>query len=259
MTTLKLTNDGSRTLDSVRYSQTYHSINGALTEARHVFLDASGVSERLQQGQATNVLEIGFGLGLNTLLTADLAKLHNASLNYHAFEHDLAESSVIRQLEYNELLIAPEMFKAMLRMVDHALASVPAQHENTVLTAEPAEHLSRPRAIAEVPVHTAATDVELAENIRLQLHLIDAANTCFKTTCQTDFHAIYLDAFSADANPECWSPQFIARLAAVLAPDGRLSTYSARGHVRRAMLAAGLRVNKLPGPPGKREMLVGYW
>ena len=67
------TADGSRTLYSERYAQTFHSDKGAVTESRHVFLEASGVTERVQQGEATTVLEVGFGTGLNFFLTADLA------------------------------------------------------------------------------------------------------------------------------------------------------------------------------------------
>ena len=72
------------------------------------------------------------------------------------------------------------------------------------------------------------------------------------------FHAIYLDAFSPDTNPECWSPVFFSQLANALTRGGCLSTYSAKGDVRRAMLAAGLQVRKQAGPPGKREMLIAH-
>ncbi len=247
LTGRKLTDDGSHTLDSERYSQTYHSINGALTEARHVFLDASGVSERLRQGLPTNVLEIGFGVGLNALLTADLASSHRARLNYYSFEHDLPCADVIRPLAYQELLITPGLFDALLTMVDQAVPAVPA------------EQLSGAGSGKNNLDHAVPTSFVLSDTVNVHLYLCDAAASCFKSSCNTEFHAIYLDAFSADANPECWSAEFIEKLANVLDRDGRLSTYSARGHVRRAMLAAGLRVDKLPGPPGKREMLVGYW
>jgi len=81
------TEDGSQTISNEQYGETYHSVHGAFTEAQHVFLMGSGVAQRLKSGHATRVLEIGFGLGLNTLLTADLAKTNNAPLAYHSYEH----------------------------------------------------------------------------------------------------------------------------------------------------------------------------
>ena len=70
------------------------------------------------------------------------------------------------------------------------------------------------------------------------------------------YHAIYHDAFSPAANPELWTPHFFVRLYAALKPGGKLATYSAKGAVRRALQTVGFRVQKLPGPPGKREMIV---
>ena len=67
--------------------------------------------------------------------------------------------------------------------------------------------------------------------------------------------AVYLDGFSPDVNPEVWSPEFLGRLAGALQPGGVLVTYSAAGHVRRGLQAAGLSVERLPGPAGKREVL----
>ena len=68
--------------------------------------------------------------------------------------------------------------------------------------------------------------------------------------------AVYLDAFSPDVNPELWTSAFLARLYTVTKPGGRLATYSAKGQVRRDLEAVGFAVEKRPGPPGKREMLV---
>ncbi len=70
------------------------------------------------------------------------------------------------------------------------------------------------------------------------------------------FDAIYLDAFSPDNNPECWTTEFFLTLFQSLKPFGKLSTYCAKGVVRRSLEAAGFEVTKLPGPPGKREIVV---
>ena len=226
-----LTKDGSQTLNSERYGETYHSINGALTEARHVFMDASGVAKRLEAGMPTHVLEIGFGLGLNTLLCADLADQHGTSLEYHSFEHDLVSAETLSELKYGQLLFDPSLADALGGFV----AGLPGNNSND------------PHATRLTPKTT------------LTLHLQDASTFDFKARFRHRFHAIFLDAFSPDTNAECWSPPFIAQLAQALAHDGKLSTYSAKGTVRRSMLAAGLKVTKWPGPPGKREILVAQW
>lgn len=228
-----VTNDGSLTCHSKRYEQSYHSCNGALTEARHVFLEASGVSRRLQQSLPTCVLEIGFGLGLNTLLTSDLAAKYSARLDYHSIEHDLVDARQIRQMNYGSLLANAELSDALIGAV---------------------KRITGKTGSAEPPaIHT----FKLAKNIDITLHLEDATKTRFLRPDNFAFNAIYLDAFSPDTNAECWQPDFIAQLATTLMTDGKLTTYCSKGDVRRAMLAAGLQVMKLPGPPGKREMLVG--
>ncbi|MFK7996412.1 MAG: tRNA (5-methylaminomethyl-2-thiouridine)(34)-methyltransferase MnmD, partial [Granulosicoccus sp.] len=228
-----LTDDGSYTLDSQRYGQTYHSTFGALTEARHVFLDATEVSDRLARGLATRVLEIGFGLGLNALLTADLAVQHATQLDYHSFELELVNADVIQTLGYDSLLSHPALVDPLLDMIRQA-------------------HPAASGASDLLSCH----HFQLNEQVSISLHLGDATLVDFNNRCGDPFQAIYLDAFSPDTNAECWSPEFIGALAAVLAEGGKLSTYSAKGSVRRAMLAAGLHVSKHPGPPGKREMLV---
>lgn len=242
-----LTKDGSRTLNSEHYGETYHSTNGALTEARHVFLDATGVTQRLKAGAPTHVLEIGFGLGLNTLLSADLADQHSASLDYHSFENALVPARTLDELKYAELLGNPLLADVLREFVANLSGSV----------ADPGGFVADLNDKGSHAKGSHATD--LTRQIKLTLHLHDAATVDFKQLFPYRFHAIFLDAFSPDTNAECWSPQFIACLAQVLAEDGKLSTYSAKGAVRRAMLAAGLNVTKLPGPPGKREMLVAQW
>ncbi|MFK7857888.1 MAG: tRNA (5-methylaminomethyl-2-thiouridine)(34)-methyltransferase MnmD [Granulosicoccus sp.] len=229
-----LTADGSCTLNSQRYGETYHSTFGALTEARHVFLNATGVSNRLEQGLPTRILEIGFGLGLNALLTADLARQSGTPLVFHSFEHDLVTPETIMNLGYASLMSDRKVFDALLQGVKQM-------------------HKRR-----EYSAHNSITHrFPLADNIQLVIHLEDATRANLQTLGDNDFHAIYLDAFSPDTNAECWNPAFIDTLAGVLSLDGSMSTYSAKGDVRRAMLAANLIVKKLPGPPGKREMLVG--
>lgn len=227
---LRTTGDGSGTLFSERYNETYHSTHGAVTESRHVFLDASGVSSRLESGCATRILEIGFGLGLNTLISADAALVANTALEFHSLENDAAVFEQARNLHYEAFLQHPELAEGLR-----------------------AGLLSR----VELPDSDAGI-IQLAEKITLTIHQADAVEWCMRqpSTAPLLFDAVYLDAFSPDTNPECWAPEFFNSIRQLMAPHAKLSTYSAKGSVRRSLLAAGFRVNKMPGPPGKREMMV---
>jgi len=236
-----LTKDGSRTLNSERYGETYHSTNGALTEARHVFLDATDVTERLQAGRPTTILEIGFGLGLNTLLSADLADQHGALLDYHSFESQLVSAKTLDSMDYGQLLNNAQLAVQLGEFVGTL--------QGGALNADPRQLADR-----QPPSNT-----QLTPEVKLTLHLHDASTANFKARFPQGFDAIFLDAFSPDTNKECWSPRFLSELAQVLTQSGKLSTYSAKGAVRRAMLDTGLKVTKQPGPPGKREMLVAHW
>lgn len=228
VTTIR-TADGSHTLHSERYGETFHSINGAVTESRHVFLNASGVAERLAAGQATRVLEIGFGLGLNCLLTADLASECQAPLEYHAIENDPSVLALLPTVHYQEQLKDSRLYDQLIAGLD----SVAYLRDGDMGTRAP-------------------LTLVLGKNITLTLHLCDAIHDELPAG---EFDAIYLDAFSPDSNPECWTPEFFSRLHGKTSKGGALTTYSAKGDVRRALKAAGYNVNKMAGPPGKREML----
>lgn len=235
------TADGSLTLHSDRYGQTFHSENGAITEARHVFLQACGITQRLTAASGSNritrILEIGFGLGLNCLLSADQAHACNARLDYQAVEQDLSILKRIPELNYRALLNAPELHDRLIE----ELASIGQAAEASDFDRDTTSQLRNPRSV-----------LNLSEGITLRLNPGNAVQMALPAG---PFHAIYLDAFSPDSNPECWTTEFLARLFACTAPGGVLSTYSAKGSVRRSLLAAGYQVRKLPGPPGKREML----
>lgn len=217
-----VTDDGSLTQFSSRYGETFHSTFGALTEAKHVFLESTGIAQRLADGQASSVLEIGFGLGLNFLLTADLAIQNAAPLTYHAYEHDMSSCATLRRMGYADLVNNPQLWDQLL------LNLQAAEGERTV-------------------------ELTWLDILQLELVLSDAS---LARLPQNHYHAIYLDAFSPDSNAECWTESFLTVLRGALAEGGKLATYSAKGSVRRAMISAGLHVQKAPGPPGKREILI---
>lgn len=73
--------------------------------------------------------------------------------------------------------------------------------------------------------------------------------------CDSSYHVIYYDAFGPPSQPEMWTVEIFRKLFAWTKPGGILVTYCAKGQVRRDLITAGYQVERLPGPPGKREML----
>ena len=221
------TADGSLTLHSARYDQTYHSHHGALTEARYVYLNGAEVGARLLRGDPTDVLEVGFGLGLNALLT--LTQPGPGALRYTALEHDLLPTELLTALGYHDLLDDPN-------------GVIPRWHDAR-------RHLGDP------PPATGAPSWALTPTRHLTLQLGDALDTAPHLP-EATYHAVYHDAFSPDANAELWTPDFLGHLFRLTHPGGLLVTYCVKGVVRRALAEVGYEVHKRPGPPGgKREVL----
>jgi tRNA U34 5-methylaminomethyl-2-thiouridine-forming methyltransferase MnmC len=217
------TDDGTDTLYSPIYQQTYHSTYGARLESDHVFLQGTGAGKRLQTRQTTCVLEVGFGTGLNFLLTAHLSQLYSTPLHYVSLEKYLVPASILAQLNHQNLNIS--IYPAFMSWY----SCLPELQSETNLVWSSGNH------------------------IRLELLVGDATNIEIPAF---GYHAIYHDPFSPDTNPELWTADFFAKLFARLQPNGKLATYSVKGAVRRALQAVGFEVHKRPGPPGKREVLV---
>lgn len=218
--TVVLTEDGSATLHSPRYRQSYHSTKGALSEARHVFLEGSGVAAMLRAGEAVRLLEVGVGSGLNLLISADLAARSGTELDYVGLDRELPSVEQLAALDHGRHLHAPELAAAWLTL------------RRTLDSGTAGGRLG---------------------SARVELRLGDACDVPLEPE---RYHAIYHDAFSPDVNPELWSEPFLGRLHAALVPGGRLVSYTVQGELRRRLGALGFDVGKRPGPPGgKREVL----
>lgn len=218
--------DGSDTLFSAEYQETFHSTFGALTETEHVFLNGTGVTQRLAEGQPTRVLEVGFGTGLNFWVTARHSRAAGTPLDYVALEKYLLPAETLARLNHGALpAVAQDIRQAFLTW----------------------------RAGLPDPRPGSSLRWNFGDSIRLDLIVGDAA---IAPIPPRDYHAIYQDAFSPKNNPELWTPDFFARLFEVLAPGGKLATYSVKSEVRRGLAAVGFQLQKRPGPPGKREILV---
>jgi tRNA U34 5-methylaminomethyl-2-thiouridine-forming methyltransferase MnmC len=218
------TSDGSRTLRSSRFAQCCHSSAGARAETLYVSLELSGVAARLRAGRATRVLEVGFGTGLGWLLSADEACCCGTPLELVALERDLVDAPTLRALGSAAFLRHPELEAALASWLDDA-----------------------PR--------TGSARFELSPSLCLDLRLGDARERV-RELARESFDACYLDPFSPDVNPELWTEEFLAEVAAVLRPGGALSSYCVQGAVRRRLQALGLLVEKRRGLGKKREVLV---
>lgn len=213
------TSDGSKTIHIVDWNEQYHSIHGAIQEAKHVFLK-HGLLFFLNcykpNDQSIEILEIGFGTGLNAFLTLIDAKTLNIDINYTGVEAYPVKAEEIQQLNYSDL--------------------ISKTHHNKFTA-----------------IHTISWNTfhKITPNFNLKKENILFQNIEY----QNLFNIIYFDAFGARVQPELWTEPIFKLMYKALKINGILVTYAAKGSVRRAMQAVGFTVEKLPGPPGKREML----
>jgi len=216
---------GDGTPYSTIYDDVYHSAQGGLAQARHVFLGGNDLPARWIGADHFVILETGFGLGLNFLATWHAwresrarGRLHFVSAEKHPFRRDdLAE------------LLAPHTELAAL--ADELLQQWP-------------------------PLTQGSHSLNFArDKVTLTLLLGDARTMLPQLTTKLD--ALYLDGFAPSKNPDLWSPELLATLTRLCKGNSTLATWSVAGNVRRALEQAGWRLKRRPGFAGKREMLVG--
>lgn len=214
--TLVPTADGSNTIYNAQVGENYHSTHGALQESRHVFLNA-GLVHFLNQGATRiSVLEVGFGTGLNFLLSADYCIDNNISLDYTGIEAYPLDKEMISQTGYNQY-VSPGLWDMFVNYYEEALLK-PSQ---------------------------------LSPNCLLQI--ANCKLDYFTSVNQYDM--IYFDAFASARQPEMWDEAAIKHTVQFLKPGGVFVTYAITGNLKRSLKALGCKVEKVPGAPGKREML----
>lgn len=209
------TKDNSSTLFVPELDQHYHSMHGAMQESMHVFIDA-GLYLYKNSDSPVHILEIGFGTGLNALLTAIEADKLNLQIDYTALEKYPLTVDEMLQLNYGEVV---ENEKAKKLLFD--LHDVKWEEK-----------------------------IKVEESFTLRKHKTDIK--AYSTSEEYDL--IYFDAFAPSAQPDLWTVEVFEHMYTSLKTGSVLVTYCVKGDVRRAMKAAGFEVEKIPGPPGKREM-----
>ncbi len=210
------TADGSDTLYAPGLDEHYHSVFGAITESEWVFI-RSGL-QFSRQPAGISVFEVGFGTGLNALLACHFAIAHNRQIIYHTIEKYPVAQDIATRLN----------FAGCLPYIPEAAALFQAVHLspwNQVVNLHPCFAMQK----------------------------IQGDMTVF--TPEVCYDVVFFDAFSPDRQPEMWTAEIFRKLYEHMHTGGVLTTYCVKGLVKRRLKEAGFAIEKLPGPPGKREIL----
>ncbi len=212
---LRITDDGSHTIYSDEAGENYHSSYGAIQESEHVFIGAGLNTVADKALTKVRILEIGTGTGLNILLSYLWSVKNRMSIEYHGYEPFPIKKSEALKLNYPK----------QLNIDSSLLMSI---HNN---------------------VHGC---VNLSEKFKLLMNKTAIAEAVLPSNF---YNVIFFDAFSPEAQPEMWTPDIFTEIYRSLRYSGVLTTYCCKGSVKRALKESGFEIEKLSGPPGKREFL----
>lgn len=212
------TADGSRTIHIPEWNENYHSSHGALQEARHVFLKHG--FDLFGERTEISIFEVGFGTGLNAILTLQEAEKRRIHVHYAGIEAFPVSEEELKALAYETLL-------------DDDTARL---------------HYAE--------MHAAKWNVPQQVSDYFTLHKIHEKLEDFTFSGQQP-DLVYFDAFGPRTQGDMWALEHFKKIYEALKPGGVLVTYCAQGQVKRDLKAAGFSIEALPGPPGKREMTRG--
>lgn len=210
------TGDGSDSVKIKNSEITFHSSHGAVQESRHIFIER-GLHYVVQQNpglKKLKIFEVGFGTGLNALLTAIEAPKLRTSIEYHSIDFYPLPDSLFFKLNYSEILNEFELYKTITQTPWNQLVFITA-------------FFKLKKNVGDL------TALQMNEK----------------------FDVIYFDAFAPNDQPELWTEEIFTKLFNSLNDGGILVTYCSKTVVQSAMKNAGFQIEKIPGPPGKREIL----
>jgi len=215
---IKVTDDGSKTLFIPDWNENYHSSHGAVQEAKHVFLKygLGAIKDEVE----INVFEVGFGTGLNAILTYQYAIENQLKINYNSIEAYPITKEEMELLDYVSLFENKDTKEVYHKMHDVSW------NESVMITED--FHLKK--------IHN-----------KLEYHILP----------QNHYDIIFFDAFGPRVQEGMWSKDHFENLYNSLKKGGLFVTYCAKGQVKRDLKSVGFEVETLPGPPGKREMTRG--
>jgi len=209
-----ITQDGSSSLMSGKFGEAYHSRYGAIDESQHVFINAGLRYLLSKKKKKINLLEIGFGTGLNALLTLMECKQESALINYNAVEAYPISIAEVESLNYADLLATSE--SEFIQLHDYQWNI---------------EH-------------------KVSEHFKFTKYQSDFES--FYSSVKYDL--IYFDAFAPSIQPHLWEYDFLSSIYDICNQDAALVTYCAKGSFKRALKKCGFKLESLPGPAKKREM-----
>ena len=214
---LIITEDGSHTLFNAKLGDIYHSKFGAISESEHIFINA-GLVRLTSTHKSICILEVGFGTGLNALLTCLRAQNNKTQISYHAIEPFPLSEKIYSKLNYAGLITETG--------VHHILMELHGSEENreTAIT----------QYFSLLKLNTTIGDFQPDDLV---------------------YDLVYFDAFSPDVQPQLWTTPTFKKIFKAMKPGGILVTYSSRGMVKKCLTEAGFQIEKLPGPKGKREFI----
>ena len=210
---IRTTADGSKTLYLPDLDENYHSFHGAIQEANHVFIK-NGLNE-FKEKDSVSIFEMGFGTGLNAILTANWSEENKIHVDYTGIEAYPISPELCFKLDYAESLNNDKN----------------GDYDKMIL----AEWNQL---------------VELSEYFKVKK--IDSRIENWTT--ERKFDLIYFDAFGPKIQNEMWGMNVLKKMSDILLPGGMFVTYCAQGQFKRNLKALGFELESLPGPPGKREM-----
>ncbi len=212
---LHITKDNSHTIYVPEIDEHYHSKFGAIKESKHVFINAG---LRYYGKQNLKVFEIGFGTGLNMLLTMIEATKSGIIIEYYSIDNFPLDLKIINELNYTDILKLNETEKNLFYRMHNEKWN---------------------------------TDIKLNNNFKFT----KINNDISRYQIPFFYDLVYFDAFAPDKQPEIWSKDIFQKIFNNLISNGILITYCAKGTIKRTLQSVGFHVEGIPGPTGKREMI----
>ena len=209
-----LTEDGSHSFLSDEFGVLYHSAHGAIQETQHIFIKA-GLHHVLSQGLTQiAILDMGFGTGLNALMTYLETENLGIHIRYVAYEKYPLSIEQAMELNFSKILNVQRSEHFVMHLCDWEIR----QPFNPYFSLE-----KRLAAFEDIDIHD-------------------------------EFNLIYFDAFAPEVQPELWEEPMMQKMYNALKVNGVLTTYCAKGAFKRTLKNLGFAVEGLPGPPHKREI-----
>jgi tRNA U34 5-methylaminomethyl-2-thiouridine-forming methyltransferase MnmC len=213
-----LTEDGSHTLYVKDIDEQFHSRFGAIQESEHIFIQSGLLHKNVIENNPISVLEVGFGTGLNALLTGLKAEELTKDIVYHTVELYPLTSNEYTALNYGDF--------------------IKNEHAKTLFSL----------------IHSSNWEISQPITVHFQLlkQKTSALTAQYPAEC---FDVVYFDAFSPDVQPEMWTKELFEKIYKSMKLNGILVTYCTKGIVKKTLIEVGFSIEKLPGPKGKREIL----